>query len=215
MTMTPAHRASQTVQSLAAGFTHPVFGAQAAFRAVMRAMAQPGQIQELDKAQDQALEPPLPLNPAAAAACLALADFEASLWLSPTLAAAQGVAEYLRFHCGAPLLQAPDKAAFAVIDIRADALDLAAFAQGTAEYPDQGATLILICEAFPQTPQLTISGPGLRGTGTFGFAPLPTGFTAQWQRNREAFPLGVDLIVTAGNQLACLPRSARILAEVA
>jgi alpha-D-ribose 1-methylphosphonate 5-triphosphate synthase subunit PhnH len=197
--------------ALAAGFANHVFDSQAVFRSIMRSMAQPGRVDFVVAH----LQPPEPLNPAAAAACLALADFETPLWLSPSLARVPEVAEYLRFHCGASVASHPTQAAFVLVDVRTDAVDLASFAQGTAEYPDRGATVILICETLPATHQLVITGPGLRGEGSFGFQPIPTNFMEQWQSNRDAFPLGVDLIVTAGDRLACLPRSSRILRETA
>ena len=50
------------------------------------------------------------------------------------------VGDYLAFHTGAPRAAAPDKAAFALVDLAADGLDLARFAQGTAEYPDRSTT---------------------------------------------------------------------------
>ncbi len=42
---------------------------------------------------------------------------------------------------------------------------------------------------------------------------MPGDFLAQWARNRAGFPLGVDLILVAGDRIACLPRSTRILGE--
>ncbi len=40
----------------------------------------------------------------------------------------------------------------------------------------------------------------------FGFAPMPADFLAQWAANRACFPLGLDLILAAGDKIACLPR---------
>lgn len=199
------------MNALAAGFADPVFDSQAVFRAVMRAMARPGRVETIVPL----LAPPAPLSAAAAAACLALADFETPMWLSPSLAAAADVVEYLGFHSGAAISRHAGEAAFAVLDVRLDVLDLAAFAQGTPEYPDRSATLVLICETIGSDGGLTLEGPGLKGEGDFAFAPRPADFTAQWRRNRGTFPLGVDLILTAGDRLACLPRTARILREAA
>jgi alpha-D-ribose 1-methylphosphonate 5-triphosphate synthase subunit PhnH len=192
-----------------AGFRNPVFDSQATFRAVMRAMSRPGRIERAASAVD----PPPPLCTAAAAACLTLADFETPIWLAGSLRASP-VADFLKLHCGAPIVSASNVAAFAVVDLRADALALSDFAQGTPEYPDRGATVILLCDTIGDEDGLSISGPGLRGQCRIGAAPLPADFVGQWRRNRDAFPLGVDLILAAGASLCCLPRSARIL-EVA
>ncbi len=197
--------------TLAQGFADPVFDSQAAFRTVMRALALPGRIEHLATG----LQPPSPLTPAAAAVCLALADFETPLWLSPTLAGSNGVTEFLRFHSGAPITREPAQAAFAVVDLRADELDLAAFAQGVPEYPDRSTTVIVICEALGGDAGDALEGPGLRGEGRLRFTPRPADFAAQWRANRAGFPLGVDLVLTAGHDLAGLPRSIRITREAA
>ena len=196
--------------SFAQGFADPVHDSQAVFRAVMRAMARPGTIETLGF---DLASPPLPV--AAAAACLALADFETPLWLSPSLQRNTAIADYLRFHTGATLANAPNSAAFVVVDARRDLLELAEFAQGTAEYPDRGATVILICDYLRAEAPLSLSGPGIQKCVELGFSPMPEGFAKQWAINRAAFPLGVDMILTAGDTLACLPRSTRILAEAA
>lgn len=196
---------------LASGFADPVFDSQKAFRAVMRAMARPGSVERVSSD----LVPPAPLTVAATAVCLALADFETPLWLSPSLASAEDVGAFLRFHSGAPVAREPAQAAFAMVDVMRDALDLSAFAQGVAEYPDRSATVVLLCGSIADGPDDAIAGPGIQGERRFAFSPRPADFTGQWSRNRAGFPLGVDLIVTAGDSLACLPRSVRILGEAA
>ncbi len=61
---------------------------------------------------------------------------------------------------------------------------------------------------------LTLTGPGVKGERRFGFAPRDRRhFLAQWRRNGAAFPLGVDLILTAGRRLAALPRTTRIAGD--
>ena len=195
----------------ALAFTDPVFESQAVFRRIMRAMAAPGAIFPCG----EALAPPAPLAPAAAAALLTLADFETPLWIAPSFAAAGGsaVAAYLTFHTGAPLAPSPDKAAFALIDLAADGLRLERFAQGSAEYPDRSTTIVAQGARLGDGPALRLAGPGVRGEAELRAAPLPADFIAQWRANRGGFPLGVDLILAAGTKLACLPRSVAISGE--
>ena len=64
----------------ALAFADPVFDSQTAFRRIMRAMSAPGTV----LACGEALAPPASLSPAAAAALLALADFETPLWVAPS-----------------------------------------------------------------------------------------------------------------------------------
>lgn len=193
-----------------AGFSDPVFEGQAAFRALMDAMARPG----LVVTAGSALSPPAGLMPAAAAAILAICDFETPLWLSPAL---QGLAAgpYLRFHAGAPLVADPARAAFAVLDGRHEALRLSDFAQGDASYPDRSTTVLVQVSSLTAGRQITVSGPGIAGIAQLRVESLPADFAAQWHANRTAFPLGVDLIFVSGDQLVALPRSARLLGEAA
>ncbi len=189
----------------ALAFADPVFESQAVFRRIMRAMATPGTIFPCG----EALAPPAPLAPAAAAALLTLADFETPLWIAPSFAAASGgaVATYLTFHTGAPLAPSPDTAAFALIDLAADGLRLERFALGSAEYPDRSTTVVAQGASLSEGPALRLTGPGVQGEAELRAAPLPSDFLAQWRANRGGFPLGVDMILAAGTKLACLPRS--------
>lgn len=192
--------------SLASGFADAVIDSQLVFRAVMRAMAEPGRIETLTLR----LAPPAPITPATAGVVLALCDADTRLWLSPAMAtpAASG---YLGFHSDARLAAAPGEAAFAVVE--APELALGLFDVGTPAYPDRGATVIVQCPSLTDGPRLTLAGPGIAAAAAFASAGLPADFVAQLRANRARFPLGVDLIFTAGNQLAALPRSTRILAE--
>jgi alpha-D-ribose 1-methylphosphonate 5-triphosphate synthase subunit PhnH len=179
-----------------------VFESQATFRSILRAMASPGRIVDAG----EALAPSPTLGRAAAAALLTLADFETPLWIAPSFAGS-GVEAYLKFHTGAPLAAASANAAFAWADAESDAVDLACFSQGTAEYPDRSTTLILQVRRLAPGAGLRLLGPGVRGASMLDVVPLPADFLTQWAANQSRFPLGIDLILTAGSRLAALPRS--------
>lgn len=200
---------AQTQTVLAAGFADPVFDSQSAFRAAMEAFARPGRIRPIDAL----IAADAPLSSSAAALVLALCDFETPLHLSARLAGQPGVAEFLRFHSGAPLLAEPARAAFAVLDLEHDRLDLASFAQGTPEYPDRSTTIIACCASFDAGEALAIAGPGIADVAALRIAGLPGDFAAQWAANRAGFPLGVDILFAAPGAVVGLPRSARIIAE--
>jgi alpha-D-ribose 1-methylphosphonate 5-triphosphate synthase subunit PhnH len=191
--------------SLASGFANPVFDSQSAFRRTMEALSRPGQIRMLG----DGLSAETPLAPAAAAIILAMCDFETPLYLSPSNAATPGVAEFLRFHTDAPVVREPAHAAFALIDLRVDALDLSGFAQGTAEYPDRSTTVIALCDSVDAGAAMSLAGPGIAGMSELCITPLPESFAAQWAANRAAFPLGVDILFAAGDRIVALPRSTR------
>lgn len=179
---------------------------QAVFRAVMDAMARPGRILRLAAG----FTPPAPLNPAAAAILIALADFETSVWLDAELSGQAAVADFLRFHTGAKLVAAPEAASFALIADVAGAPPLAAFAQGTPDYPDLSATIIFQVDRLTSGGWM-LAGPGIDGQTGFGASPLPEKFERQLAENRSRFPLGVDVIFAGHGEIAALPRSTRIV----
>src|SRR5687767_5696522 len=101
-------------------------------------MARPGRIVEV---------PALPavpalLSPAAAAVCLALIDFETPVWLDAT-AHTPDIVELLKFHCGAPIIEQPERADFALVTDVSSMPPLDAFAPGTDEEPERSATVIV------------------------------------------------------------------------
>jgi alpha-D-ribose 1-methylphosphonate 5-triphosphate synthase subunit PhnH len=192
-----------------AGFSNAVAESQAVFRVAMNAMARPGCPLPLPLG----LAPPPPLAPTAAALLLALADFETPVWLDPPLADAMGVAEFVRFHTGARLAGSVADAVFAVIADAAHLPPLASFPQGTPEYPDRSATLILQVDALRPS-GWRLEGPGISGHTLFSADPVPPDFVGQIRANRSRFPCGVDIFFAACDAIAALPRSTR-LTEIA
>jgi alpha-D-ribose 1-methylphosphonate 5-triphosphate synthase subunit PhnH len=192
---------------LAAGFADQVLDGQRAFRAAMDALSRPGVVRPCGLGLGEGA----PLAPAAAALVLALCDFETTLHLAPSLAAQAGMADYLRFHTDARIVADPSQAAFALLDLAADRLDLASFAQGVAAYPDRSTTMIALCSRVTAGPALAIAGPGVATVATLRVAGLPPDFPAQWAANRARFPLGVDLIFADQGAIVGLPRAMRLL----
>ena len=189
---------------IAAGFPDPVLDSQAAFRAILDAMAHPGRIATVG----MQLSPPAPLAPASLACVLSLCDHETPLWLDE---AAVGLAASVRFHCGAPVVDTPDRAAFALCCGTLPVL--AGFAQGTAEYPEHSTTVICQVSALGEGVPMTLRGPGIDGSQRLSVAGLPDDFFPQWAANGALFPQGVDVILTQGQRLVALPRSVKIEPE--
>ncbi|MDJ1159105.1 phosphonate C-P lyase system protein PhnH [Chelatococcus sp. SYSU_G07232] len=188
---------------LAAGFADPVRDSQAVFRAVMTALARPALPQPLAVA----LGPPAPLTPELAAVALALADHEAPLWLDGPLASVSAVADFLRFHTGAPIVTDPAGAAFALVADAAALPPFDAFAQGTQDYPDRSTTVVAAVERLAQGRGLAFEGPGIRQRAALDAAPVPADLAQRLARNRALFPRGVDLVLVAPGRIAGLPRS--------
>ena len=190
---------------LSPAFRDAVRESQSIFRLAMSAMASPGRV--LPFASQ--LQPPTPLLPPAAALLLTLCDFETAVWLDPQLANSASVAAFLRFHTGARLVASPADAAFAAIADAARMPDLATFPQGTPEYPDRSATLIVQVEALAAR-GWRLEGPGIRDAAHLSAAPLPADFVDQVRANRSAFPCGIDIFLATREALAALPRSVRL-----
>lgn len=194
---------SAVTATLAPGFGDPVHDSQTAFRRILEAMARPGHI--FDVSETHAA--PAPVGPAMAAAMLTLLDADTPVWFDPVLAEHAAVADYVRFHCGCPLVAAPHDAAFAFAGDAAAMPRLEQFYIGDDQYPERSATVIAEIAALTGGPARILRGPGIRDTRDFDPVGLPDWFWNSWAINRGNFPLGVDLIFTCGNELAALPRS--------
>ena len=188
---------------LGIGFAEPVFEAQAWFRRLMDAMARPARAVETRPPES----PPEPLAPIAAGLLLTLCDDDTPVWLAPSLRESRWSATWLRFHTGAPIVDAPERAAFVVAGGSSECPAFDAIARGSDEYPDGGATVLLPVDAFGEGEPLTFEGPGIDGRATLAVAGLPADFAARWRANRAGFPRGVELILVTDHAFACLPRS--------
>lgn len=191
--------------ALTGGFSEPVFQAQSVFRMLMDCMARPGKI---DTIVPQ-INPPEPLGAAAGAIALSLCDHDTSVWLTPGLAKTS-VGEWIGFHTGAPITREKAEARFAFVEPGAALSPFGLFSVGTQEYPDRSTTVILEVPSFEGGPDLVLSGPGIRETSTISPARLPEMFLRQWSDNRTLFPRGVDVVLTSGRSLLCLPRTCKI-----
>jgi alpha-D-ribose 1-methylphosphonate 5-triphosphate synthase subunit PhnH len=182
-------------QTLEGGFADLPVDASHAFRAVMTAMARPGDI-----ARVQGAHPPSPMSMAAGVVVLTLCDPETPVFLAASHDTPQ-VRDWITFHTGAPFTDARN----AMFALGAwDDLPLSDFPIGTAQYPDRSATVIV------ESPTLSNDGKTLRGPGIKGEAALSLPETQRFQVNAALFPLGLDFIFICGDRLAALPRTTRV-----
>jgi len=188
------------------GFENPVHQSQNAFRVIMDCMARPGTIGQFQAGSN----PPAPMNLAQSVVALSLCDHDTPIWLSHNLATSP-IAKWLAFHTGASVTDDRSNARFAFVDGATSLPPFAVFAKGTQDYPDRSTTVVVEIEGLEGGPKMTLAGPGILGTAIFAPRGLPAPFGALWAENRALFPRGVDLILTSGDQLVCLPRSVRIV----
>ena len=187
------------------GFSDPVFQSQAAFRALLAALSEPGTLQQVASE----ITPPEGLATATATALLTLADYETPVWLPEALRNGPAGA-WLRFHCAAALVDSPAEAAFAVIDGTASEPKLSAFNLGTDQFPDRSTTVIVQVTGLEGGPALALAGPGIPGTRTTAPQGLRSGFTDELRESGALYPLGVDVLLAHGEGLIGLPRSTQI-----
>ena len=188
--------------ALAAGLPDGVHDAQKAFRAVLDALARPGQSRVIGPAL-----PGVALGGAMARLLLSLCDDDTPVWWHSEGA---GLPHWLRFHVGAPVADAPGTASFAVFNDLGQGLNLADFAAGTAAAPEVSTTLLIELPSLTNGPVLAWHGPGIQTVQRVGLQGLPEDFWTQWQANHAGFPQGVDIIFTCGAQALGLPRTTRV-----
>jgi alpha-D-ribose 1-methylphosphonate 5-triphosphate synthase subunit PhnH len=186
------------------GFSNVAVESAHAFRSIMQAMARPG----VPVVLEAALEPPAPLLTSSAAVALTLCDFQTPVWLSPALKN-EKIVHYLKFHTGAPIAERLADAQFAFLSVTEERPPLTLFAQGTHEYPDRSATLVIQVEEF-HTQSVILEGPGIDGAVRFGVDGLEQDFWASMAENHARFPVGVDVIFAGSRGLAAVPRSTAV-----
>lgn len=195
------HTHAAAAITLVPGFAAPQADAQAVFRAALWALAEPGQVRNLDLTCGV----PNGLSLAMTALLLALVDADTPVWLPPE--ADPGIGAFLSFHCGCPLVPELHLARFVVVPHKQPMPALADCDLGELAYPDRSATLLLEVSGWSDGPPVQLQGPGIESSRSLAVSGLPTDFWPQWRANQQRFPLGVDVLLTCGPQLVGLPRT--------
>ncbi|MGD1871297.1 MAG: phosphonate C-P lyase system protein PhnH [Neomegalonema sp.] len=187
------------------GFSKPSVDAAASFRTILNAVARPGSPQTVAAKTLAAA----PLSLAATTALLTLADADAPVWRTPDVWS-DATDHLIRFCVGAAPVSHSGQAAFVCGRFGAiEALELPA---GSPDYPDRSATLIIETDGFAAEPDalaLKLSGPGVDGVALLHVAGFGSAFARFLQQTAAQFPLGVDLLLTHGDQVVGLPRSTK------
>lgn len=197
---------SLALARVARGFADPVHDAQACFRALLDAMARPGEARTPELPD---FRHPPQVGPALAAVLVTLADTQTPVYFSPALA--DSLHDFARFHTGCPIVESPAQAVLAfAAEADVDATLLDALPRGTDLAPQSGATLAIdLCR--PQSgPALVLDGPGIRTTASMPMGRLARGFWSARAGLSAGFPCGVDLVLCAGDTIRALPRSTRL-----
>ncbi len=197
---------ASAVAAVEGGFADPVFDAQAVFRSLVQALAEPGTTAGFGTR----VTGPASLVPAAAAILAALADGDTPIWLPDPRGVDEAAARWLRFQTGAPIATDPAAATFAVLPQGHDPATWTRFAIGTPAYPDRSATLLLPVRSLAGGVPLVVTGPGIETERTIMPVGLAAGFLPAMAENRLRFPLGFDLVLVCGTEALALPRTTDI-----
>ncbi len=181
---------------------------QAIFRCVLEAMARPGVSREIPVMPYA----PAPLNAASTAVALTLFDDSTPVWLDAA-ADSDTVREFLAFHCGCPIVRAPEEASFAIIVDAAAAPRLSAFSIGDDSFPDRSATVVFQVTSLTAGQTVVATGPGIQNSRRLSIDGLPAWFWEDWTANHAAYPLGIDLLLASGSDVVGMPRSIRVVNE--
>jgi alpha-D-ribose 1-methylphosphonate 5-triphosphate synthase subunit PhnH len=191
-----------TSQTLAPGLADGVHDSQCAFRAVLDALARPGQVRCIGPALSG-----VALGGAMGRLLLSLCDEETPVWWDSE---AHQLQEWLHFHTGADLTQQAEQASFAVFTQVPQALAFSSFAMGSSASPEFSATVMMELPSFEGGPALEWRGPGIQTSQRVSLMGLPDDFWAQWQANHAVFPQGIDVVFTCGEHALGLPRTTRV-----
>lgn len=191
-------------------------GPQGVFRVLLDAMARPGTVRQLPALDEHT---PIPSTTGLAAVAQTLLDHEVTFALVPgdeeTGAETSGATlAYIRSVTGCRNVSTSD--ADYVFALGAPPAGLAAqLKRGQPAYPDEGATLVSLVPSLDGATgnSVNLSGPGVPG-GTIANIPgWSIDDLASLAEANAAAPLGIDVIlVDAGGQVMCLPRTTRISA---
>lgn len=170
---------------------------QAVFRAVLQAMARPGEIFRI---------PPsvAPDIPTALLPVLALADLSVPVCVlsaDPRWAA-------LAVHETGATIGSPGRARLVAALDGLEPSQLRVLATGSPAAPEQGAQVFVAVSGFGGPGGPGLSGPGIAGERTLPVRGLPGGFWAARDELVRDFPAGIDLVFLAPDgQLSAVPRS--------
>ncbi|SHN61565.1 phosphonate C-P lyase system protein PhnH [Desulfovibrio litoralis] len=189
---------------------------QQVFRVVLEALSRPLISQQINSVVDCDANN-APINPILFTLC----DMDTTVWIQDSPNKAE-LENYIRFYCGAKLVDNANEADFVIINDPFTMPALESFKQGSLEYPDKSATLLIVTDLNNKENKanklISFSGPGIKEAISYSFPNLPCSFWKNRKDQEECYPLGVDILFVDSNKetdtykinILGLPRSTRI-----
>jgi alpha-D-ribose 1-methylphosphonate 5-triphosphate synthase subunit PhnH len=198
-----------TIAELPAGFADKVLSAQTTFRSVMDAMARPGTVQQVIAN----VGTPSSVMRGTAAIALTLFDHDTPIWLAPAMAEMPGIAKWLKFHTGAPVIMDSSVCSFALVGRASELPALDRLSLGSNEYPDRSTTVILQVESLTHGQTYELRGPGIDGAAVLRASIEPKDLLERLAVNATLFPRGVDVVLVHDDAIVAIPRTTRLAAK--
>jgi alpha-D-ribose 1-methylphosphonate 5-triphosphate synthase subunit PhnH len=189
------------MSQLMPGFDDPELGSQQTFRAIVKALDNPGRLVQIRSK----LSAPEDLNPASAAIFLTLSHDKTTVWAD--LDWSYPIVEWFQFRCGCSIVTEPCMASLALITNPVTMPPLDQFKMGDEEHPDTAATLIVQVGEMPANTVWNPIRSAVRQMTTRSLMGMPANFWDHWLQQSERFPLSVDIFLTCDDVLAALPHS--------
>jgi len=172
-------------------------------------MARPGSVQRVVPAAGT----PGPMMRGTAAIALTLFDHDTPVWLDGQMSESMDVVKWLKFHTGAPVVQDPSVAAFALVADGALLPALERFALGSNEYPDRSTSVILQVDSLSNGRSYELRGPGIDGVAALQATIRPADLFERLRLNEALFPRGIDVVLVADDAVVAIPRTARLVTK--
>ena len=214
---------TQSLDSLHHSFDDPVHGSQQVFRQLLKAMSEPGTVEEVTCMDIDSSLIDAGFYKTSYSVGLSLLDDQTPTALSPDLNQVV-IRNSLIFHCACPISavsssnseKSTNEAQFLFLN----ASEWQGLSQNTAlslgdlSYPERSTTVVLQVDAInsvfldqENTQKLSLRGPGIETTRDVYVAGLNDELITSIQENHNVFPLGYDFILAAPNAFLCLPRT--------
>ncbi|MGF1718718.1 phosphonate C-P lyase system protein PhnH [Vibrio kyushuensis] len=195
-------------------FEDAVHDSQQCFRLLLKAMSEPGTIVKLDKCDGFGN-----MMSGAAQVLLSMADNATPVWLSSAFSQDRAVSENIKFHVSAPIVNTLSETGFALFsqhDLFDQEWSTLSFNLGNEEYPDTSTTVVVELDSLTEGNEIVLTGPGIENEQCIAMKGLPSALIQYLttRQNRSAFPLGIDFIFVAGQQVLCLPRTTKVEVSV-
>lgn len=182
------------------GLTDNIHAPQQYFRQILLAMSEPATCVSLSQSPEWEK-----LNAASVGVLLTLCDQNTHVYFSDTLKS-DGIIKSTQFHTQAVISEA-QTAHFAFItasEFRADD-----FNHGDEVCPEHSATVVIQVDSLKDGNPLTLSGAGIKSTKTVS-PMMSDALVTHYQHQAKHYPLGIDTILTCGNQLIAIPRTTKV-----